>query len=62
MDADEAAAQTDPMTAADGDAMEDTLGADLGSQPLDELGVSVMDQDVLEREVVAQVSPHCGTP
>ena len=29
--------------------------ADLDSQPLDDLGVSVMDQDVLERNVAAKV-------
>ena len=29
--------------------------ADMDTQPLDDLGVSVMDQDVLERNVAAQV-------
>jgi hypothetical protein len=42
---------TDPKTA-------DSVATDLDSQPLNELGVSVMDQDVLERNVAAQV----GTP
>ena len=42
---------TDPMTA-------DSVATDLDSQPLNDLGVSVMDQDVLERNVAAQV----GTP
>jgi hypothetical protein len=32
-----------------------TTAADLDSQPLNELGVSVIDQDVLERNVAAQV-------
>jgi len=31
------------------------ITADLDSQPLNDLGVSVMDQDVLERNVAAQV-------
>jgi hypothetical protein len=39
---------TDPMTA-------DSVVTDLDSQPLNDLGVSVMDQDVLERNVAAQV-------
>jgi hypothetical protein len=38
------------VTMADQSAMED-----LDSQPLNDLGVSVMDQDVLERNVAAQV-------
>jgi hypothetical protein len=33
--------------------------ADLDSQPLGDLGVSVMDQDQLERNVAAQV-PSCS--
>ena len=33
-----------------------SAAADLDSQPLNDLGVSVMDQDVLERNVAAQVS------
>lgn len=40
-------------------AAEDTMNVseaeDLNSQPLDDLGVSVMDQEVLERNVAAQV-------
>lgn len=32
----------------------DTM-ADLDSQPLEDLGVNIMDQDVLERNVAAQV-------
>lgn len=32
-----------------------SVAADLDSQPLNDLGVSVMDQDVLERNVAAQV-------
>ena len=35
--------------------MDDSVAADLDSQPLNDLGVSVMDQDVLERNVAAQV-------
>jgi len=35
--------------------MEDTTAADLDSQPLNDLGVSFMDQDELERNVAAQV-------
>ena len=35
--------------------MEESVAADLGSQSLDDLGVSVMDQDILERNVAAQV-------
>ena len=33
-----------------------SVAADLDSQPLNDLGVSVMDQDVLERNVAAQVA------
>jgi len=33
-----------------------SVAADLDSQPLNDLVVSVMDQDVLERNVEAQVS------
>jgi len=33
-----------------------SLAGDLDSQPLNELGVSLMDQDVLERNVAAQVA------
>jgi len=36
--------------------MDESAAADLGSQSLNDLGVSVMDQDVLERNVAAQVS------
>lgn len=35
-----------------------SIAADLDSQPLNDLGVSVMDQDVLERNVAAQVQTH----
>jgi hypothetical protein len=35
---------------------ETTAMTDLDSQPLNDLGVSVMDQDELERNVVAQVT------
>jgi len=35
--------------------MTEAVAEDLGSQSLDDLGVSVMDQDVLERNVAAQV-------
>lgn len=34
----------------------DSVAADLDSRPLNDLGVSVMEQDVLERNVAAQVS------
>ena len=37
------------------DTMNVPVAEDLKSRPLDELGVSVMDQDVLERNVAAQV-------
>lgn len=33
---------------------DDSVAMDLDSQPLNDLGVSVMDQDVLERNVAAQ--------
>jgi hypothetical protein len=36
-------------------AVETTAMTDLDSQPLNDLGVSVMDQDQLERNVAAQV-------
>jgi hypothetical protein len=32
---------------------------DLDSQPLNDLGVSVMDQDTLERNLAVQVFPPC---
>jgi hypothetical protein len=48
MDTAEQSVITDPMTA-------DSVATDLDSQPLNDLGVSVMDQDVLERNVAAQV-------
>lgn len=35
--------------------MDESVAADLDSQPLNDVGVSVMDQDVLERNVAAQV-------
>ena len=62
-DATEMATDTPVMTAEDtSDAlMEDSpladppAFADLDSQPLTDLGVSVMDQDVLERNIAAQV-------
>lgn len=37
------------------DARDVPVAEDLDSQPLNDLGVSVMDQDVLERNVAAQV-------
>ena len=45
----------DPAPVAE-DAMDISEAADLDSQPLNDLGVSVIDQDVLERNVAAQVS------
>jgi hypothetical protein len=35
--------------------VDQSVAMDLDSQPLNDLGVSVMDQDVLERNVAAQV-------
>jgi len=35
--------------------IDESVAADMDSQPLNDLGVSVMDQDVLERNVAAQV-------
>jgi hypothetical protein len=66
---DEQSAESHPPIATDAGRMEmpETLpaiaemstmagtAADLDSQPLNDLGVSVMDQDVLERNVAAQV-------
>ena len=46
-------AEQTPATAED--AMNVSVAEDLKTQPLDDLGVSVMDQDVLERNVAAQV-------
>jgi len=38
-----------------GTVVDQSFAMDLDSQPLNDLGVSVMDQDVLERNVAAQV-------
>jgi hypothetical protein len=62
-DAVEMATDTPVMSAEDtsDSVMEDSTmanpstAADLDSQPLTDLGVSVMDQDMLERNVAAQV-------
>ena len=48
-----AMATEDPFVSSVAEAM--PVAADLDSQPLNDLGVSVMDQDVLERNVAAQV-------
>jgi hypothetical protein len=43
------------------DARDVPVAEDLDSQPLNDLGVSVMDQDVLERNVAAQVCHSQGS-
>ena len=43
---------------ADSNVADPSIAPDLDSQPLTDWGVSVVDQDVLERNVAAQVQSH----